>query len=222
MVPTAGRLSTLLHGRGTYHVLGTSLNSLRQFSCSCSGRPLLARATALSQVSPVYSSVSTTSGLTSAPTRVATSHSLITLYKAVSDDATTLDASFRGRLSTSKCITALANNNLFVGFYVIMPNKRVRPIFQPQRCTLTDPNTGTEHEYLIGHGSNDPRFLRAEFAPVEVAGTLFCLVNVSSTEVPTCYHSGPAFTAAEVTGTNTLDLKDGVPPACPSYPLRRQ
>jgi hypothetical protein len=71
----------------------------------------------------------TTSGLTLAPTWVATSHSLITLHKSVSEDAITLDASFRGCLSTSKRVTALANNNLFAGFYMITPNKRVRPIF---------------------------------------------------------------------------------------------
>jgi hypothetical protein len=107
-----------------------------------------------------------------------------------------LDASFRGHLSTSIRIIALANNNLFAGFYVITPNKRVHPICQPRRCTLTDPNTGVQHEYLIGHGSNDPMFLRVEFAPDEVSGMLVCLVNTYSTEVPACYRrSGPTFTA---------------------------
>jgi hypothetical protein len=69
---------------------------------------------------------------------------------------------------------------------------------------------GIKHEYLVGHGSNDPRFLHMDFAPVEVAGTLTCLVDASSTEVLACYRSGPAFTTADVTGTNTLDLRDGV------------
>ena len=73
-----------------------------------------------------------------------------------------LDASFWECLSTSKHIIVMANNNLFVGFYMIMPNKQIRVIFQLQCCTLTDPNTGAEHKYLIGHGSNDPRFLRVE------------------------------------------------------------
>ena len=196
------------HGRGTYHVLGPP-NSLRQFVRSCSGRPSLALRL-LTQVFPVSSSVSTTSGLTSAPTRVTTPHSLITLHKSVSEDAAALDTNFRGRLSTSKRITALANNNLFAGFYVITPNKRIRPIFQPQRCTLTAPDTGTEHEFLVGHGSNDPRFLRAEFTPVDVAGTFACLIETSSTEVPACYRSGPSFTVADVTGANTLDLREGV------------
>ncbi len=104
----------------------------------------------------------------------------------------------------------LANNSLFVSFYVITPNKRVRPIFQPQRCTLTDPDRGVEHEYLLGNGSNDPRFLCAEFAPVEVAGTFACLINTSTSEVPASNCSGPAFTAADVTCANTLDLQDGV------------
>jgi hypothetical protein len=44
-----------------------------------------------------------------------------------------LDAGFKKSLSTSKRIIALANNNLFAGFYVVRPNKHVRPIFQPQR-----------------------------------------------------------------------------------------
>jgi hypothetical protein len=69
---------------------------------------------------------------------------------------------------------------------------------------------GTEHEYLIGHGSNDPRFLRAEFTPVEVAGTLVCVIDASSREVPACYRSGPTFTIADVTRTHTLDLQEGV------------
>ena len=68
----------------------------------------------------------------------------------------------------------------------LVTNKRVCPIFQPQRCTLTAPNTGAKHKYLVGHGSNNPRFLHAEFTPVEVAGMLVCLVD----------RSGPAFTAA--------------------------
>jgi hypothetical protein len=135
---------------------------------------------------------------------------LITLHKGVSNDATMLDASFCGRLSTSKRITALANNNLFASFYMIAPNKRVHPIFQPQCCILTDPDTGAKHEYSVSHGSNKPRFLRAEFAPVEVAGTLICLIDISSTKVPACYRSGPAFTTTNVTGTITLDLHDGV------------
>ena len=83
---------------------------------------------------------------------------------------------------------------------------------------LTDPNTGAEHEYLIGHGSKDPRFLRTEFTPVEVAGTFVCLVDTSSTEVSACYCSGPAFTTTDVTCTNTLNLQYG-PPALASHPL---
>jgi hypothetical protein len=135
------------------------------------------------------------------------------------DDATSLSAGFRASLSTSKRIIALANNSLFVGFYVITPNKHVHPIFQPKRCTLTDPDTGVEHEYLLGHGSNDPRFLRAEFAPVEVAGTFACLIDTSTTEVPACYRSGPAFTASDVTGTNILGLQDGITYVAVHLPL---
>jgi hypothetical protein len=93
---------------------------------------------------------------------------------------------------------------------VITPNKHIRPIFQPQYCTLTDPDIGVEHKYLIGHGSNDPRFLCTEFAPVKVASTYVCLIHTSSTKVPACCGSGPAFTAADVTGTHALDLQDRV------------
>ena len=134
---------------------------------------------------------------------------LILLHKASSDDAATLDAGFKKSLSTTKRIIALANNNLFAGFYVVMPNKRIRPIFQHQRCTLTDPNTGAELEYLIGHGSNDPRFMHAEYTPVEVAATFVCIVDRTSTKVAACYSSGPAFTTANVTLAKTLDLQNG-------------
>jgi hypothetical protein len=87
-----------------------------------------------------------------------------------------------------------------------MPHKHVQPIFQPQHCTLTNPDTGVKQEFLVGHGSNDPRFLRAEYVPVDVAGTFVCLVNTSSVEVPACYRSGPAFTASDITGTHNLTL----------------
>ena len=108
-----------------------------------------------------------------------------------------------------KRIIALANNNLFAGFYVVMPYKRIRPIFQPQRCTLTDPDTGAGLEYLIGHGSNDPRFMRTGYTPVEVATTFVCIVDTTSTVVPACYRSGPTFMTADVMLANTLDLQDG-------------
>ena len=107
-----------------------------------------------------------------------------------------------------KRVIALTNNNLFAGFYVVTPHKRIRPIFQPQRCTLTDLDTGIEQEFLVGHGSNDPRFLRAEYVPVNLAGTSVCLADLSSVEVPPCYHSGPAFKAANITGTHTLTLQE--------------
>jgi hypothetical protein len=79
----------------------------------------------------------TTSGLTLAPTWVTTSHLLITLHKGVSKDATMLEANFHSCLSTSKRITSLASNNLFAGFYMITPDKRVCPIFQSQCCMST-------------------------------------------------------------------------------------
>ena len=86
---------------------------------SCSGNlhslmPHLTRVFLLS-----HSTASATSGLTSAPTRVSTPHTLITLHKVHSDDATALDAGFKKSLSTTKRIIALANNNLFAGFYVV-------------------------------------------------------------------------------------------------------
>ena len=173
-------------------------------------RQTLARSHDISHRFPLsHSSVSTTSGLTSTPTRVLSPSSLITLHKTGSEDATTLDSGFKKSLSTTKRILALANNNLFAGFYVITPHKRIRPIFQPQRCTLTDPDTGIELEYLVGHSSNDPRYLKAEYTPVEVAGTYVCLVDTAATVIPACYRSGPAFTAADITGTTTLDLQEG-------------
>ncbi len=113
-------------------------------------------------------------------------------------------------ISTTKRIIALTNNNLITGFYVVTPNKHIHPIFQPQCCTLTNPDTRAKLEYLIGHGSNDSRFLHAEYAPVKVAGTFVCLVDTTSTKVPACYHSGAAFTAANLTGTHTLDLQEGI------------
>jgi hypothetical protein len=117
------------------------------------------------------------SGLTSEPTRFTSPTALITLHKASSDDATMLDAIFMKSLSTTKRVIALTNNNLFAGFYVIMPHKCIHPIFQPQRCTLTDLDTGVKHEFLVGQSSNNPRFLHAEYIPVEVADTFVCLVD---------------------------------------------
>jgi hypothetical protein len=107
-----------------------------------------------------------------------------------------------------KRVIALTSNNLFAGFYVVTPHKRVRPIFQPQRCTLTDPDTGIEQEFLVGHGSNDPRLLHVEYVSVDIAGTFVCLVDTSSVKVPPCFRSGPAFKAADITGTQALTLQE--------------
>ena len=95
------------------------------------------------------------------------SHSLlITLFKSNTEDAVSQDNTFRKSLTTAKRIIALANNNLFAGFYVITLGRRIRPLFQPQRCTLSDADTGIEQEFLLGHSSNDPGFLRAEYTSV--------------------------------------------------------
>jgi hypothetical protein len=65
---------------------------------------------------------------------------LITLHKASSDNAMMLNAIFKKSLSTTKHVIVLTNNNLFEGFYIVTPNKCIHPIFQPQRCTLTNPH----------------------------------------------------------------------------------
>ncbi|KAL3803843.1 hypothetical protein HJC23_004005 [Cyclotella cryptica] len=208
VVPTIGRLSYLPARTWNLPRPGSLSSALRQFTRSCHGSSSLALA--IPHTGPLsHSSVSTTSGLTSTPTRVLSPPSLITLHKPSSADAATLDSSFKKSLSNAKRILALANNNLFARFYVITPHKRIRPIFQPQRCTLTDPDAGIELEYLVGHSSNDPRFLKAEYTPLEVAGTYVCLVDTASADVPACYRSGPAFTAADITGTHALDLREG-------------
>ena len=127
------------------------------------------------------------------------------LYKPSSKDETSLDASFLKSLSTTKCVIALANNNLFVGFYAVIPHKCIHPIFQPQHCTLTNPDTGIE-QFLVWHGSNNPRFF---CIPIKVVNMFICLVDTSSTEVPACYRLGPALTAANIMSMTTLDLQDG-------------
>ena len=208
MVPTIGRLSFLPARTWNQPRPGTLSNCPGSSPAPATAAPH-SHSRYLTQVSLFYSSVSTTSGLTSTPTRVLSPTSLITLHKTSSEDATALDSSFKKSLSNAKRILALANNNLFAGFYVIKPHQRIRPIFQPQCCTLTNPDTGIKLEYLVGHSSNDPRFLKAEYTPVEVASTYVCLVNTASADVPTCYRSGPAFTAADITGIHTLDLHEG-------------
>jgi hypothetical protein len=135
-----------------------------------------------------------------APTQITTTTGLNTFHKPKSNDATTLKASFKKSLLTLKHVTTLANNHL---------HKHMRPIFRHQHCTLTDPESGVKNEFLIGHGSNNPWFLSAENVPIEVAGTLACLVDTSSMEVPHCYCSGPFFMATNITGTTTLVLQEG-------------
>ena len=133
------------------------------------------------------------------------SHSLlITLFKSNTEDAVSQDNTFRKSLTTAKRIIALANNNLFAGFYVITLGRRIRPLFQPQRCTLTDADTGIEQEFLLGHSSNDPSFLRAEYTSVDVAKMLACIVNTDLGDIPGCFRSGPAFTRNDITATTTL------------------
>ncbi len=91
-----------------------------------------------------------------------------------------------------------------MGFYVITPGKCLRPLFQPQRCTFTDANTGIEQEFLLGHSSNDPCFLRMEYTSVDVAKMLACIVNIDLDNIPGCFCSGPAFTVSNITAITTL------------------
>ncbi len=98
-------------------------------------------------------SASYASRQTSAPTLLGSHSLLITLFKGDSKDAFSQGNTFRKTLTTAKRVIALANNNLFAGFYVITPGKRLRPLFQPQRCTFTNANTGIEQEFLIGDNS---------------------------------------------------------------------
>ena len=149
-------------------------------------------------------SASYASGQTSAPTLLGSHSLLITLFKGDSEDASSQGNTFRKTLTTAKRVIALANNNLFAGFYVITPGKRLRPILQPQRCTFTDANTGIEQEFLLGHSSNDPSFLHAEYTSVDVAKTLAYIVNTDHDDIPGCFRSGPAFTAGDITATTTL------------------
>ena len=85
----------------------------------------LTNATSHVQVPLSHFKGSATSGLTLAPTRAASPTTLITLHKASNDVAVVLGASFRKSLSTTNRIIALTNNNLFAGFYVITPHKRI-------------------------------------------------------------------------------------------------
>ncbi len=59
------------------------------------------------------------SGRTSAPTLLGSRTLLITLFKGDSEDASSQGNTFCKTLTTAKRVIALANNNLFVGFYVI-------------------------------------------------------------------------------------------------------
>ena len=149
-------------------------------------------------------SASYASGQTSAPTLLGSQSLLITLFKGDSKDASSQGNTFRKTLTTAKRVIMLANNNLFVGFYVITPGKRLHLLFQPQRCTFTNANTGIEQEFLLGHSSNDPCFLRAEYTSVNVAKMLAYIVNTNLDDIPRCFRSGPAFTVGDITATTTL------------------
>jgi hypothetical protein len=197
-------------------------NSIRQF---LSPAPAASLAQAIhSQVPlvPPHHTVLYASGLTSVLNRVATPTALITLHKQSDDDSATLEASFQKTLSTTKQVIALANNNLFTRFYVVTPHRRIHPIFQPQRCTLTDPDTGLEHEFLLGHGSNDPRLLHAEYTHVEGIGTFACIGDTSTANVPTCYHSGPSSQLPTSPAPQPLTSRRTSPTRWSTYPLPYQ
>ena len=121
---------------------------------------------------------------TSAPTLLGSNSLLITLFKGDSEDASSQGNTFHKTLTTAKRVIALANNNLFAGFYIITPSKRLHPLFQPQRCTFTNANTGIKQEFLLGHSSNDPCFLHAEYKSVDVAKMLACIVNTNLDVIP--------------------------------------
>ena len=132
------------------------------------------------------------------------------LYKLSDENAAMLDTSSRKTLSTMKHVIALLNNNLFMWFYIITLHKYIHPIFQPQYCTITDPDTGLKHEFLLGHGSNDPWFLHAGYVPLEVSCTFVCIPDTSTANIPTCYRSCPIFSGTDITGTTTLNIQEDI------------
>ena len=102
---------------------GTHSNLLQQFHLSCSGSSLLHMRFSQQVLLFSFLTVSTASGLTLAPTRVAAPTTLIMLYKPSNANATSPYAGFWKALSTTMCITVLANNNLFTGFYIVTSHK---------------------------------------------------------------------------------------------------
>jgi hypothetical protein len=72
---------------------------------------------------------------------------------------------------------------------------------------LTNPDSGLELKLLFNHGSNDPWFLHMEFIPIHVTSKLACIVDVTTTDVPTCFHANLAFTTANLTVPNILNSR---------------
>ncbi len=108
-------------------------------------------------------------------------------FKGNSEDASSQGSTFCKMLTTAKRIITLANNNLFAGFYIITPGKCLHLLFQPPCCTFTDANTGIKQEFLLGHSSNDPCFLRVEYTSVDMAKMLACIINTDLDNIPGCF-----------------------------------
>ena len=112
---------------------GICPNLPQQFILSCPGSPLLHTQllTTGLPLSPIHSLDHFWSHLSTHPGRL-TPHSH-NACKPGSADATSLNTSFRKTLSTTKRVIALANNNLFAGFYVVRcflyaHRKRIRAV----------------------------------------------------------------------------------------------
>jgi hypothetical protein len=119
----------------------------------------------------------------------ATPTALITLHNPSDDHTGTLDTSFRKTLSTNQrviAVIALANKSPFAGFPAVTSHRQIRPVFQPQRCTLTDPDTGLELEFLLGMAArNLDLFTRSTLpsklpAPSGALSTLLPMASLSA------------------------------------------
>ena len=107
-------------------------------------------------------------------------------------------------MSANKRFNTLCDNDLFAGFYIVSPTKRIKVLMQPHLCILPDPNMAEETSFLLGHSSNDTNMCRPEYTTADVTINFISLIDTNVVTIPQGFKAGSPFKKVELANLNLL------------------
>ena len=109
-------------------------------------------------------------------------------------------------MSANKRFNTLCDNDLFAGFYIVSPTKRIKVLMQPHLCILPDPNTAEETSFLLGHSSNDTNMCRPEYTTADVTKNFISLIDTNVITIPQGFKAGSPFKKVELANLNLPNI----------------